>query len=63
MFSSSVIPWTVAHPSPLAVDSSGKDTGEGCHFLLEGTFSKDAGGISVTGQQDALNFLYRISCL
>jgi len=33
-----VTPWTVAHQAPLSMDSPGKDTGVGCHFLLEGIF-------------------------
>ena len=33
-------PWTVAHPAPLFMgfpDFPGKNTGVGCHFLLQGT--------------------------
>ena len=26
-------PWSVAHQAPLSMDSPGKDTGMGCHFL------------------------------
>ena len=29
---------TVAHQAPLSMDSSGKNTGVGCHFLLQGIF-------------------------
>ena len=32
-------PWTVAHRAPLSVGFSGKNTGVGCHFLLQGTFT------------------------
>ena len=32
------IPWTVAHQAPLPWDSPGKNTGVGCHFLLQGIF-------------------------
>ena len=32
-------PWTVACQAPLAWDSPGKNTGVGCHFLLQGIFS------------------------
>ena len=28
-------PWTVAHQAPLSWDFSGKNTGMGCHFLLQ----------------------------
>ena len=31
-------PWTVAHQPPLSVEFSGKNTGEGSHFLLQGSF-------------------------
>ena len=33
-----VTPWTVALQAPPSVDFSGKDTGVGCHFLLQGIF-------------------------
>ena len=29
-------PWTVAHQPSLSWNFPGKDTGEGCHFLLQG---------------------------
>ena len=31
-------PWTVAHQAPLSMDFPGKNTGAGCHFLLQGIF-------------------------
>ena len=31
-------PWTVAHRAPLSTEFSGKNTGVGCHFLLQGIF-------------------------
>ena len=31
-------PWTVAHQAPLSWNSPGKDTGVGCHSLLQGIF-------------------------
>ena len=34
-----VTPWTVAHQALLSMDSPGKNTGVGCHFLLQGTFA------------------------
>ena len=33
-----VTPWTVAHQVPLVIGFSGKNTGVGCHFLLQGIF-------------------------
>ena len=31
-------PWTVACQAPLLMEFSGKNTGAGCHFLLQGIF-------------------------
>ena len=31
-------PWTVAYQAPPSMDSPGKSTGVGCHFLLQGIF-------------------------
>ena len=31
-------PWTVAHQASLSWDSPGKNTGMGCHVLLQGIF-------------------------
>ena len=36
--SNSVTPWTVAHKLLCPWKSPGKNTGVGCHFLLQGTF-------------------------
>ena len=33
-----VTPWTVAHQAPLSMDFLGKNTGIGCHFLLQVIF-------------------------
>ena len=33
-----VIPWTVVRQAPLSRSFSGKNTGVGCHFLLQGIF-------------------------
>ena len=30
--------WTVIHQAPLSMNSAGKNTGVGCHFLLPGIF-------------------------
>ena len=37
--SDSVTPSTVAHQAPLSMDFPGKNTGVGCHFLLQGNLS------------------------
>ena len=34
-----VTPWTVAHQAPCPWNFPGKNTGAGCHFLLQGIFS------------------------
>ena len=31
-------PWTVAHQVPLSMGFTGKNTGVGCHVLLQGVF-------------------------
>ena len=31
-------PWTVARQAPLSMEFSNKNTGVGCHFLLQGIF-------------------------
>ena len=31
-------PWTVAHQAPLSIEFPSKNTGVGCHFLLQGIF-------------------------
>ena len=31
-------PWTVAHQAPASMESLGKSTGVGCHFLLQEIF-------------------------
>ena len=33
-----VSPWEVATQVPLSMDSPGRNTGVGCHFLLQGIF-------------------------
>ena len=33
-----VAPWTAAHQTPLSIDSPGKNTGVGSHFLLQKIF-------------------------
>ena len=36
--SNSETPWTVAYQAPLSIVFPGKNTGVGCHFLLQGIF-------------------------
>ena len=35
VMSDSVTLWTIAHQAPLSMDSPGKNTGVGCHALLQ----------------------------
>ena len=38
VMSNSATPWTTVGQAPLARNSPGKNTGVGCHFLLQGIF-------------------------
>ena len=38
MFISFMTPWTIAHQAPLSTRFSSKNTGVGCHALLQGIF-------------------------
>ena len=51
-------PWTVARQAPLSGDFSSKNTGVGCHFLLQGIFLTQGSnpGLSHCGQ-----ILHRLS--
>ena len=43
------IPWTVAHPAPLSMESPGRNTGVGSHSLLQGIFlTQDQTRVSCT---------------
>ena len=46
MSSSLATPWTIACWAPLFMDFLGKNTGVGCHFLLQGIIL--AGGLLTT---------------
>ena len=46
-------PWTAAHQAALSMDSPDKNTGVGCHFLLQGVFPI----------QDARTHISGISCV
>ena len=54
-----VTPWAVARQAPLSMDFPGKNTGESCHFLLQGIFP--AQGLNphllrlLHGQMDSLS--------
>ena len=41
--------WTVAHQAPLSLDSPGKNTGMGCHALLQGIFPTLGSNSSLLG--------------
>ena len=42
-------PWSIAHQAPLSMKFPGKNTGVGCHFLLQGLFLTQ--GVSCLGRQ------------
>ena len=39
VMSDSVTPWIVACQAPLSIEFSAKNTGVGCHFILQGILS------------------------
>ena len=40
-------PWTVAHKAALTMESPGKNTGVGCHFVLQGIFSTQGSNLGL----------------
>ena len=42
-----LIPWTIACQAPLSMEFSGKNTGMGCHFLLQGIFLTHGSNLSL----------------
>ena len=57
--SDSVIPWTVAHWAPLSMRFPGKNTGAGCHLLLQGIFLTQGSNPSILHwQADSLPLSY-----
>ena len=42
-----VTPWTVAHETPLSMGYSSKNTGVGCHFLLQGIFPTQGSNLTL----------------
>ena len=51
-------PWTVAPGAPLCMEFPSKDTGVGCHFLLQGVFLTQG---SNSGLQHCRQMLYPLS--
>ena len=49
-------PWTVAHQAPLSMDFSGKNTGMGCHFQIQGIFP-------IVGNNMLANLSFHAQCL
>ena len=43
--------WTAAHQAPLSMDSPGKNTRVGCHFLLQGIFLTHGSNLSLLNWQ------------
>ena len=52
-----VTPWTVACQAPLFMESPGKNTGMGCHVLLQGTFPTQGLNPSLLHCRQILYFL------
>ena len=51
--SDSATPWTVARQAPLSMDFPGRNTGVGCHFLIQRNFP-DSGIKSMSSVTSAL---------
>ena len=43
-----VTPWIVAHQAPLPMEFSGKNSGLGCHFLLQVVFKPRDGTMQIS---------------
>ena len=50
-------PWTVACQPPLSMDSPGKKTGVGCHFLLQGIFQTRGSNLGLLHCKQTLYWL------
>ena len=48
-------PWTVAYHAPLSMKLPGKNTGVGCHFLLQGNVLAKCFSDSSVGKESACN--------
>ena len=49
-----VTPWTVACQAPLSMEFTGKNTGIGCYFLLQGIFPTQGSLCLLHWQADSL---------
>ena len=58
VMSDSVTVWTVAHQTALSMESPGKNTGVGCHALLQGVFPNQE---SKLGLPHCRQILYQLS--
>ena len=66
VFSHSVVsncatPWTVNHQAPLSMGFPGKNTGEGCHFLLQGIFLTQGSNLHLPCLLRCRQILYLLS--
>ena len=52
-------PWTVAHQAPLSMDSPGKNTGVGCHALLQEIFPIQRSNLHLLRLLHCRQILYR----
>ena len=52
-------PWTTAHQAPLSMEFLGKNTGVGCHFLIQGIFPSQRSNLCLLHWQvDSLHTLW-----
>ena len=58
-----VTPWTIARQAPLSMDSPGKNTGVGCHFLLQGIFLTQESNLGLLHCRQILSGLSAYSSL
>ena len=56
-------PWTAAHQTPLSMGFSGKNTGVGCHFHLQGIFPTQGWHVSLLCLLHCRRVLYLLSLL
>ena len=55
------IPWTVAQQSPLSIGLSSKNSGVGCHFLLQGIFPTQGSNLNLLNwQADSLSLSHQV---
>ena len=61
MSNSLVTPWTAAHQVSLSMELSNKNTGVGCHFLLQGIFLTQGSNLRLPCLLHCRQILYLLS--